>query len=95
MDIYEAPLNEKLKETCRRRRAEGRIKLFTQLPDILMEEAESQDYSKWTIGMLKQWACDLDDVEEFCKQYELSYTRTPGAVMIWFDPIIESDSITP
>lgn len=41
--------------------------------------------------MLKQWGCDLDDIEEFCKQYELSYTRMAGAVLIWFDPVDTSE----
>ena len=91
MEIYEAPLKEQLKRACQRRRAEGRIKLFTQLPDILLEEATKSDHSTWSIDMLKQWSCDLDDIEEFCKQYELSYTRTPGAVLIWFDSVDTSD----
>lgn len=91
MDIYEAPLKERLKSACRRRRAEGRLKLFTQLPVILLEEARQQDYSRWTTDMLAQWSCGLDDIEEFCKQYELSYTRTPGAVLIWFDSVDTSD----
>lgn len=91
MDIYEAPLKEQLKRACQRRRAEGRIKLFTQLPDILLEEATKSDSSMWSIEMLMQWSCDLDDIEEFCKQYELSYTRTPGAVLILFDPADASE----
>lgn len=86
MEIYEAPLKEQLKRACQRRRAEGRIKLFTQLPDILLDEATKSDNSMWSIEALKQWSCDLDDIEEFCKQYELSYTRMVGAVFIWFDP---------
>ena len=85
MEIYEAPLKEQLKRLCQRRKAEGRIKLFTQLPDILLEEATKSDSSMWSIEMLMQWGCDLDDIEEFCKQYELSYTRMAGAVLIWFD----------
>lgn len=88
---YEAPLKEKLREATRRRKAEGRIKLFTQLPDILLDEATKSDNSMWSIEMLKQWSCDLDDIEEFCKQYELSYTRMPGAVFIWFDPADASE----
>lgn len=91
MEIYEAPLKEQLKRVCQRRRAEGRIKLFTQLPDILLDEATKSDNSMWSIEMLKQWSCDLDDIEEFCKQYELSYTRMPGAVLIWFDPVDTSE----
>ena len=91
MEIYEAPLKEKLKRACQRRRAEGRIKLFTQLPDILLDEATKSDSSMWSIDMLKQWDCDLDDIEEFCKQYDLSYTRMPGAVLIWFDPADTSE----
>lgn len=88
---YEAPLKEKLKEASRRRKAEGRIKLFTQLPDILLDEATKGDSSMWSVNELKQWGCGLDDIEEFCKQYELSYTRTPGAVHIWFDPVDTSE----
>lgn len=91
MDIYEAPLKEQLKRACQRRRAEGRIKLFTQLPDILLDEATKGDSSMWSVNELKQWSCDLDDIEEFCKQHELSYTRTPGAVHIWFDPVDTSE----
>ena len=91
MKIYEAPLKEQLKRSCQRRRAEGRIKLFTQLPDILLDEATKGDSSMWSVNELKQWSCDLDDIEEFCKQYELSYTRTPGSVLIWFDPVDASE----
>lgn len=91
MEIYEAPLKEQLKRACQRRRADGRIKLFTQLPDILLEEATKSDHSTWSIEMLMQWGCDLDDIEEFCKQYELSYTRMGGAVLIWFDSVDTSE----
>lgn len=91
MEIYEAPLKEQLKRVCQRRRAEGRIKLFTQLPDILLDEAMNSDKSVWRIERLMEWGCDLDDIEEFCKQYELSYTRMVGAVFIWFDPVDTSE----
>ncbi len=91
MEIYEAPLKEQLKRACRRRRAEGRIKLFTQLPDILLDDATKSDQSVWRVETLKEWGCDLDDIEEFCKQYELSYTRMGGAVFIWFDPVDTSE----
>ena len=91
MEICEAPLKEQLKRACQRRRAERRIKLFTQLPDILLDDATKSDQSVWSIETLKEWGCDLDDIEEFCKKYELSYTRMDAAVFIWFDPVDTSE----